>query len=196
LAIPARNIVRPCVPGSIIAAVTLVFRDLLATHFEAIPAFPLETLASSRAGYDAFGLPDFLGAVLAELPADILGKLTGPFCRDIAEIPVHPRRAQRLIPIRVHARRDDLKFVPTEMSAQTASPAAEVRAAVHAEAVDGKRPADALADIPVNGAATEDTARVNPVMRDVPCISKKDRVLGDREAIRLDVISEIRVADK
>lgn len=87
--ISARDVVRPCVPWNVIAAVALILCNLVASPLKAIHALPLESLASTRAGNDAFGLPDFLRAAVTELHTDILRKFASPLHGDVAEIPVH-----------------------------------------------------------------------------------------------------------
>lgn len=82
------------------------------------------------------------------------------------------------------------------MGAETASTVAEVRTLIHAEAMDGKGSADTVADIAVNGATTEDTAGVKPVVGNIPGVAEKGSVLADWQTMGLDVVSEVIVTDE
>ena len=77
------------------------------------------------------------------------------------------------------------------MRAEPTSPVSEIGTLIHTEAVDGEWPTNTIADITVNGSPAKDTVGVDPVMRDVPRISEKCRVLTNRQAVWLDVVSEI-----
>ena len=82
------------------------------------------------------------------------------------------------------------------MRAQPAASASEVRVQVGAEMMDGKRPADPVTYIAVSRAADENPAAGDLVMGDVRGAAVNHRVLHGGQAVSLDVVSEIPVADE
>ena len=72
----------------------------------------------------------------------------------------------------------------------------KIRALIDTQAVDRKRSADAVTYILIKRAAAKNTTGIHPIMCDVSRALEKGWVLGDRQAVELDVVSEVRVAHK
>jgi hypothetical protein len=169
-AIGSRDVIGSAV-RALVAAV--VVGGFLAGLFQYLHSLPFEIFAVACVGNDSLGLSDFLGAPVTELVADISRELTCPLHGHCAEITVHSPWAQRLVPVGIHTWRDNLEFVTTEMGAEAAATAAEIGVLVHAKAVNGERPADPVANVPVSGATDEDTTRVESVVSDVPAAAEE-----------------------
>ena len=175
------------------AAVPLAFLNLLAAPLKTLPALAIKSFPPARIGNDALRLAGFLPPAFAETLAHILRQLTRALHLYIAEIAPHPRWAQSLVPIRIHARCDHAQFAAIKARAMVPPAPAEFGTLVHPQAVHGKCPPDFPADPIVAGAADKHAAVVHPVMGDVPRATVDDRVPGQRKAVPGNGASEMVV---
>ena len=80
------------------------------------------------------------------------------------------------------------------MRAELTTATAEIWVLIHTQAMNRKRPADAIADISINRTTNKNLTRIHAVMSYICGAAEIDRVLGNRQAVGLDVVSKIRIA--
>ena len=167
----------------------------LAPLIAVLPALPFKTLPAARIRNDFLRLVGICDTALLNMLADIIRQLPAPLHDHLSQIPADTSGSQSLVPIHFHTRCNHLQIPAADPVSQLAT-AAEVRALVHPQVMDGKFPPDLLANPVITRPTNENPMLVHLIAGDVRRVPDDQPIARNGKAIPLDAVSEIPVGNE